>query len=625
MPTYLPTTQDLYQRFSADEGDLIRQAIALVDSCEDVEPTRPHGLDVALNLLALNVDIQTLLAAILSDSRLPDYPIEAEFGCVVASLVDNVKQLNALKIYSRNIATQTVQIEILRRMLLATTEDIRALLIKLAYRLARLKKLAQEEADIRYFIAQETLDVYSPIANRLGIGQLKWALEDYAFRYLQPTDYLSIAKSLENKRIHREDCIAGFIQQLQHSLKEIGINAEIKGRPKHIYSIWQKMQRKNLAIEELYDLLAVRVIVQHQAQCYEVLGQVHQHWTSIPKEFDDYIANPKNNGYQSLHTVILDANNNRIEVQIRTRGMHEFAELGVAAHWRYKEGSKQDLATEKSIASLRQLLEEKDGNSLLASFHTELFADRVYVLTPKGQLIDLVKGATPLDFAYAIHTDVGHRCRGAKVNGGIVTLTYVLQTGDQVEILTANTIAPNPNWIVPKLGYLKTPRAINKVKAWLNLQGAHKHSQLGQQILEKAVQRIRPKEGYLTRLLQYFKMSDASKLWIALGRNGINNIQLNHALQEIEGKNKKTKVRKVSSKNKSTLEITVAGSDNILTHFAQCCDPHEDDELIGFITHSNGIAIHKTDCQNVNHLSEEQKKQLVAVSCRVLATDSSTQ
>jgi len=616
MPTYLPSTQDLYSRFSTHEAELVRLAIALVESCDDIEPNRPHGLDVALNLQTLNVDIETILAAILSDSRLSEYPIESEFGPFVASLVDNVKELNALKVYSKYIATQAAQVEILRRMLLSTADDIRALLIKLSYRLVRLKKLAEEEQEIRHFIAQETLDLYSPIANRLGIGQLKWALEDYAFRYLQPASYLSVAKALENKRIHREDCITDFIQVLQQSLSNVGIKAEIKGRPKHIYSIWQKMQRKKLPIEELYDLLAVRVIVEQQVQCYETLGLVHQYWTTIPKEFDDYITNPKNNGYQSLHTVILDADNNRIEVQIRTREMHEFAELGVAAHWRYKEGSKQDKATEKSIASLRQLLEEKDGDSLLANFRTELFADRVYVLTPAGELIDLVKGATPLDFAYAIHTDVGHRCRGAKVNGGIVSLSYTLKTGEQVEILTANDIAPNPNWVDPNLGYLKTPRAVQKVKAWLKQQGKGKHSMLGQQILDKAVQRIKPKEGYITKLLQYFKLPNSGKLWLALGQKNINNGQLNHALQEIEGKNRKVKARKVPSKKESTLEITVAGTDNILTHFAQCCQPHEGDALIGFVTHANGISIHKTNCENVTHLSNEQKKQLVAVTLK---------
>ncbi|RLA25818.1 MAG: GTP diphosphokinase [Gammaproteobacteria bacterium] len=619
MPNYLPPAQALYQHFSADKNDLIRHALALVESRDDHESSRPHGLDVALNLLNLNVDIETILAAILSDSRLSDYSVEAEFGSVVASLVNNVKQLNALKVYSNNIANQAAQVEILRRMLLSTAEDVRALLIKLAYRLARLKNLYQEEQEVRHFIAQETLDLFAPIANRLGIGQLKWALEDYAFRYLEPENYLFVAKQLENKRIHREHSIDAFILQLQKVVASSDMAVEIKGRPKHIYSIWQKMQRKNLPIEELYDLLAVRVIVQKTAQCYEILGLVHQYWTSIPKEFDDYIANPKNNGYQSLHTVILDTGNNRIEVQIRTREMHDFAELGVAAHWRYKEGSKQDIATEKSIASLRQLLDENDGDTLLTNFRTELFTDRVYVLTPNGQLIDLIKGATPLDFAYAIHTDVGHRCRGAKVNGAIVSLSYPLQTGEQVEILTGNDIAPNPNWADPNLGYLKTPRAIQKVKAWLKQQGKDKHHLIGQQLLEKEVLRLGVKNNYQVKLLQHFNVSEMDKLYIALGRNVINRRQLDHALHEVEvpGKKRQAKAKKTAQTKGHVLEITVAGTDNILTHFAQCCHPQADDELTGFMSHTNGIAIHKKDCENISSLSNEQKKQLVAVSFKV--------
>lgn len=616
MPSYLPSTNDLFARFSKNEGALIQRAIELVENLEDIEAYRPRGIDVAFNLLSLNVDLETILAAILSDSRLQDYPIEPEFGPVVAKLVSNTKELNSLKIYSHNISTQASQIEILRRMLLSTAHDIRALLIKLAFRLARLKKLAQEEEGIRHFIAQETLDLYAPIANRLGIGQLKWALEDYAFRYLDPTNYKLLARSLENKRVHREDCIEAFIQKLQQVVRTHNLQVEIKGRPKHIYSIWQKMQRKKLPIEELYDLLAVRVIVDKTAQCYEVLGLVHQYWTSIPKEFDDYIANPKNNGYQSLHTVILDDLNNRIEVQIRTREMHDFAELGVAAHWRYKEGSKQDIATEKSIAALRQLLEEQDGDTLLANFRTELFTDRVYVLTPKGQLIDLIKGATPLDFAYAIHTDVGHRCRGAKVNGDIVSLSYELKTGEQVDILTAKEIAPNPNWIDPNLNYLKTPRAIQKVKAWLKLQGKDKHSQLGRQQLEKELMRLGIKKDYQSKLLQHFNLADMDKLYLALGRNAINNKQLNHVLLEIKGKKRKEKTRKSTQTKVHTLEISVAGTDNILTHFAQCCKPQADDDLTGYISHTNGISIHKSDCVNISSLSDEQQKQLVAVSLK---------
>lgn len=610
--------QALLSRFSSQEVAFIQKAIDLLAHVEAQESGRPHGVEVAVNLQGLNVDSATLLAAILSDYRLVSYPIEAEFGSVVASIVQNVAELNALNVYSKEIAAEASQVEILRRMLLSLADDIRAVLIKLAYRLARLKKLAREEPEIRHFIAQETLDLYAPIANRLGIGQLKWELEDYAFRYLNPESYVAIAKDLESKRIHREECIADFIEILAANLKRIRIDAGIKGRPKHIYSIWQKMQRKKLPIQELYDLLAVRVIVNSTAECYEVLGMVHQHWTFIPKEFDDYIANPKNNGYQSLHTVILDRHNNRIEVQIRTQEMHEFAELGVAAHWRYKEGSKQDKATEKSIASLRQLLEETDGETLLANFRTELFSDRVYVLTPAGKLIDLIKGATPLDFAYAIHTDLGHRCRGAKVNGRIVPLTYTLQTGEQVEVLTVNEIAPNPNWIDAKPAYLQTPRAIQKVKLWLNQQGREKHILMGQQLVEKSVQRLGIKGDYLAQLIQHFACADAEKLWVSLGRGTINERQLNHALKVIAGLNKKVNSPKPAVAGKAhTFEITVAGTNNILTHFAQCCQPDTDDKLIGFITHGHGIAIHKASCDNISQLNEQQRQQLVAVSLRV--------
>jgi len=616
MPSYLPVKQDLFSRFSATESILIHQAIVLVENLPNDDTKRPLGLDVALNLLPLNVDLETILAAILSDWRLNDYPIKAEFGSIVASLVANVKELNGLKIYSESIATKASQVEILRRMLLSTADDIRAILIKLAYRLARLKKIPQETEDMRHFIAQETLDLYSPIANRLGIGQLKWALEDYAFRYLEPNHYLSVAKALENKRINREGCIVRFITQLQEKLKLAGIKAEIKGRPKHIYSIWQKMQRKQLPIEELYDLLAVRIMVNDTAQCYEALGLVHQHWASIPKEFDDYISNPKNNGYQSLHTVILTEDANRIEVQIRTKDMHDFAELGVAAHWRYKEGSNQDIATEKSIAALRQLLEETENDSLLTNFRTELFGDRVYVLTPVGELIDLAKGSTPLDFAYAIHTDIGHRCRGAKVNGRIVPLTYSLQTGEQIEVLTNHNIAPNPNWIDPNLGYLKTPSAIQKVRTWLSQQNKDKHNLLGQKTLEKEVKRLGLNKSYLSRLLQHFKFTGVDKLCVALGRKEISVKQLSQALQELKDRSKKSSNKKKPSTKVHSVEITVAGYDNILTHFAHCCNPKQGDDTIGFVTHGHGIAVHKLDCSHICELSEEQKKQLVAVALK---------
>ncbi|MDD5125477.1 HD domain-containing protein, partial [Methylovulum sp.] len=423
-----PPGKSLFGNLSEPDRLKIDNAMAIVGQIvDDPQYYRPKGYEVAMILMDFHVDLNTILAAILSDPRLTPLKllpqIKEQFGETVAALVKDVNWLNTIAIYSLDMTDQPNQSEILRRMLLSMTQDVRAVLIKLAYRIKRLGVLPKESYEMRRFIAQETLDIYAPIANRMGIHQLKWELEDMAFRYLKPQSYLHIAKSLSDKRSERENCVNRFIEVLKTTLAKEGISATIYGRPKHIYSIWKKMQRKQLGIDELYDLLAVRVIVDNLTACYTTLGIVHSLWQTIPKEFDDYIANPKENGYQSLHTVIIygqegiDPEGRRIEVQIRTQEMHDFAEYGVAAHWSYKEGGKHDAAVEKSISSLRKLLDEKDDDETLSEhFRNELFHDRVYVLTPKGQLIDLVKNSTPLDFAYAIHSEIGHRCRGAKVN-----------------------------------------------------------------------------------------------------------------------------------------------------------------------------------------------------------------
>ncbi|MGZ8951383.1 MAG: RelA/SpoT family protein, partial [Methylobacter sp.] len=417
----------LFNGFSVPDTEQINRALAIIAQIpDDPHYFRPRGIEVAAILMEFNVDLNTILAAILSDPRLahldPLPDIKEQFGETVAALVKDVNWLNKLTVYSLEMTDQPRQTETLRRMLLSMTQDVRAVLIKLAYRVQRLKVLPKESYELRRFIAQETLDIYAPIANRMGIHQLKWELEDMAFRYLEPKSYLRIAKSLSDSRAQRENCVNKFITLLQEKLAAEGISAKIYGRPKHIYSIWKKMLRKQLDIDELYDLLAVRIIVDSLTACYATLGVVHSLWQTIPKEFDDYIANPKENGYQSLHTVVIDSDGNRIEVQIRTQQMHDFAELGVAAHWSYKEGGKHDTAIAKNIASLRKLLKEtgperdrkEDSDEALSeNFRSELFNDRVYVLTPAGKIIDLVKGSTPLDFAYAIHTEIGHRCRGA--------------------------------------------------------------------------------------------------------------------------------------------------------------------------------------------------------------------
>jgi GTP pyrophosphokinase len=609
--------KQLFSGFSVPDMEQIERALAIVGRIpDDPHYHRPKGIEVAAILMDFNIDLKTILAAILSDPRLADISpqpdIAQQFGETVAALVKDVNWLNKLTVYSPEVTRHPNQAETLRRMLLSMTQDVRAVLIKLAYRIRRLRNLAQESYEVRHFISLETLDIYAPIANRLGIHQLKWELEDMAFRYLEPQTYLQIAKSLANSRTQRENCINGFIGLLRKTLAEEGINAEVYGRPKHLYSIWKKMQRKQLAIEELYDLLAVRIIVDSLANCYGVLGIVHGLWQYIPKEFDDYIANPKENGYQSLHTVIIDAEGNRIEVQIRTHDMHNFAELGVAAHWSYKEGGKHNAAIEKSIASLRKLLEEKDNDeALVEDFRNELFYDRVYVLTPAGKLIDLVRGSTPLDFAYAVHTEIGHRCRGAKINGRIVPLTYTLKSGDQVEILTAKIGVPNHNWIDPNLGYLKSSRAISKVKSWFKNQNQAQNIATGKAILDKEIQRLGLKMVNLDELAKHFKQANTDALLEAIGRSDINNRQLSayFKIPELEAPSPKVKPKKPLAKS----VVYVDGINNVLTSFAQCCNPVQDDDIIGYISHKRGITVHRKSCKNILTLGPDKQAQLIAV------------
>jgi GTP pyrophosphokinase len=609
----------LFPGFSPEDSEKIGKALAILEQAsgrisQQVSNFRPTGIDVAMVLLAVHIDVDVILAALLSDSRLTGHiteeTIKQQFGPTVASLVKDVWWLNKLSVYSPEMANQPNQAEILRRMLLAMTHDVRAVLIKLAYRIQRLRKLSAEDQEIRLFIARETLDIYAPLANRLGISQFKWELEDLAFRYLEPEHYFAIAKALANNRRQREVCIELFQHTLQQKLIDEGITAKVYGRPKHIYSIWHKMRSKQRGIDDLYDLLAVRVIVDSLSTCYTVLGMVHSHWRYIPKEFDDYIANPKENGYQSLHTVVMDGQGNRIEVQIRSRAMHEFAELGVAAHWRYKEGRKFNAATAKNIASLRQLLDDREGNeNLIENFRTELFSDRVFVLTPAGKLIDLIKGATPLDFAYAIHTEIGHGCRGAKVNGLIKPLTYKLHSGEQVEIIAVKNGEPNHNWLDTSLGYLKTPRAISKVKSWFKQQQFAENISAGKLVLEKESKRLALKSVDLADLVKHFKLVDVDQLYKALGRGDINSRQLAAALKipELDTNVIKRVALPVNAKSM----VTVAGIDNVLTTLAQCCSPVNGEDIVGFISHKRGITIHRRDCENIRILPVDQREQLI--------------
>ncbi|SFM30696.1 GTP pyrophosphokinase [Ectothiorhodospira mobilis] len=589
------------------------------------EPTQPHCLDVAENLRVLGADMDTLIAAMLLDAHmdgsLGDEAIREHYGEAVACLVRNVHLLTHFKRSASQVQSTPEQAERLRRMLLAMVDDVRAVLIKLAYRLQHLRLVAAEPDDLARAIAQETLEIFAPLANRLGVAQLKWEMEDLSLRITQPEEYRRIAALLEENRTERERYIVDFIDQLKSMLHQEGIPAEVRGRPKHIYSIWKKMQRKNLEFHDLYDLRAVRVIVGRVSACYAVLGVVHGAWPHIPKEFDDYIANPKDNGYQSLHTAVLGPEGKVVEVQIRTRDMDSFAELGVAAHWRYKEGGPEDQAMTRAIASLRRLLENQESDrDLLDSFRSELFQDRVFVLTPRGDVMDLPKGATPLDFAYAVHTEVGHHCRGAKVNGRIVPLTYELRSGERVEIFTSRTGGPSRDWINPNMGYLRTSRARAKARSWFRQQDREKNLAEGRAVLEREAQRMGVQQPDMDELMRRFHQPSREELLVAIGAGDITPAQLAAAMQvPIEPTAEETLVGRHGRQGppddrEGGQGIRIRGVGNLLTQMARCCRPVPGDPVIGYITRGKGVTIHRRDCVNILHMPAEKRHRLVEVS-----------
>lgn len=614
----------------ADDLTKVTHAIELIQEHSVYHSTIPYSLEVANILRGFDVDQVTLTATILSDRDLIDIlPEEAlleQFGAVITTLVQSVRRLNQFNNCDNNqqvVPTVPKQAEGLRRMLLATTKDARAVLIKLAWRLQHLRMLGNTDNNKRHCTAQETIDIFAPLANRLGISQIKWELEDLSFRYLEPATYKHIAKALNFKRTERENYIAKFVEILKQFVKKLHIEANIYGRPKHIYSIYKKMQRKELdCIDQLYDLRAVRVIVDNQDNCYKLLSEIHSHWQSIPDEFDDYITYRKPNGYQSLHTVVFGPNGRTIEIQIRTQDMDTFAELGVAAHWRYKEGGAQNAAMEKAIASLRELLlyndqDEENDKELLEDFQAEIFPDRVFALTPKGDVIDLPKGSTSLDFAYAIHTQIGHRCRGAKVNGRIMPLTYPLTSGDQVEILTNKDAQPNRNWLHSNFGYMQSSRARNAVRHWFRQQDHATNKRDGQVLLDREVKRLGNVTYDRDELVQHFHKHDYHELLIALGRGDIGAHQLANVLSPPEQR-KTPPPSPLSFKPHKAIPdgIKVDGVDNLLVNIANCCKPVPHESIIGYITLGRGVSIHRTNCPNinVNNLAKEQIARLVKVS-----------
>jgi GTP pyrophosphokinase len=620
---------DLLGRLAAGYGDPERQQIAAAlelarKAQEEDTLTRPRGIDVAHILHQLRVDATTIQVALLSDPYIRDsidaQLIERRFGAKTAELVQKVNWLNTFDEYHKAETKEPDQAELLRSMLLAVVNDVRAVLVKLAYRLQRLRLLKDHpDPVLRRNIALETLDLLTPLANRLGVGQLKWEMEDLSFRYLEPEEYKRLAKSLASNRAARESFVQHFIHDLREKLETAGVTARVFGRPKHIYSIHKKIERKDIPLEELYDLHAVRVIVRDVSTCYTVLGLVHSAWLHIPKEFDDYIANPKANGYQSLHTVVIGPEGRPVEIQIRTEDMHSFAEFGVAAHWRYKEGSKQDQALDRNVNTLRQLLESRDDEQgILDSFRSEVFEDQIFVLTPKGQVIRLRKGATPVDFAYGIHTEVGHRCRGAKINGRMTSLTHPLKSGDKVEILTAKHGGPSLGWVDPHLGYVKTAHARNKIRAWFRQQDHERHMKAGKHLFDQERQKLGVREADLEQLARHFHLPRADDLLLALGRTDISAVQLAAALKPGD-LNQKAAARPVPSPRKPVVapasdEITIQGVRNLVTHIARCCEPKPGEPIIGFVTVVRGIAIHRQDCPNILQLAPEKHGRLMDVT-----------
>jgi GTP pyrophosphokinase len=510
---------------------------------------------------------------------------------------------------SRGAADERQQVERLKKLLLAMASDVRVVLIKLADRLHNMRTLRHMDPEARQRIASETLEIYAPLASRLGMAQFKWEMEDLALRELEPQTYASIARQLDGRRTDREHYVQQVVSTLAGQLTEQGIKADVRGRAKHIYSIWKKMQQKNLTFDQVYDNRATRILVEDVAACYSVLGMVHTMWKHIAKEFDDYIANPKSNRYQSLHTAVIGPQGKTLEVQIRTHEMHVHAEYGVAAHWRYKEGTRApENEADAKVEWLKQILDVNDDaegpRDFLDRFNSELLNDRVYAVTPQGQVLDLPAGATPLDFAYQVHTDVGHRCRGAKVNGTMVALTTKLNSGDQVEILY--------------LGYLTTPRARARVRHWFKHRDQEKNLASGQEIYQRELRKLGVANPQRELLLQRFnyKRFEFEDLLIGIGCGDVSSVQIANALQQFVPAQAPAPARVPLRKQPHRPEagVQIEGVGNLLTQMAKCCLPVPGDDIIGYITRGRGVTIHRADCPNMLRFDAERRARVVNVS-----------
>lgn len=624
---------------------------------DDNSDCQTKSLEMVEILSGLNLDSESLCAAFICPLYEYHYVsmeyIEEHFSAQVYLLCKGVSQMEAIKALQQSQSNKVSanQIDNIRRMLLAMVEDVRAVVIKLAERLCHLRLVKNSDEESRVLAAKETANIYAPLANRLGIGQLKWELEDISFRYLHPDVYKSIAKQLDEKRLDRERYMGDFVANVAKQLSDSGIKGEVYGRPKHIYSIWKKMQQKSLDFEQLFDVRAVRIVVEELQGCYGALGLVHTSWKHLPREFDDYVATPKSNGYQSIHTVVIGPEGKAIEVQIRTQQMHDDAELGVAAHWRYKEGSASGKTSgfDEKVSWLRKILQWQEDVSesgeLIDELRSQVFEDRIYVFTPSGDVIDLPSGATPLDFAYYIHSNVGHSCIGAKVFGRIVPFTHKLQTGDQVEVLRSKTPNPSRDWLNPSLNYIHTPRARAKVQHFFRLLDRDKNIAAGKEQLENGLHKVQLSLAKvdLSQATDRFNFTTNDDLFAGVGSGNVRLLQVVNFLQQLDEKSKPEEELDPQSLVRQPQQtaiqasdnngITVSGVGNLLTHMAKCCQPVPGDEISGFITQGRGISVHRLDCEQLANALNSQperevdvqwgadNKQNYQVSINIIGTD----
>ena len=621
-----------------DKADLIQKAYYFAEDCHrgqmrmSGEPYIAHPLEAATFLSELKLDADTIMAALLhdviEDCEITFEQIKDSFGEPVAKLVDGVTKLTRMDYRlpgdttSDQSESDLLYAESLRKMLVAMAEDIRVVLIKLADRLHNMQTLDALPAEKRKRIAQETLDIYSPLAHRLGIWEIKWRLDDLSFRHLNETEYRSISKMLATRRVEREAYVDRVCNRLITDLESFDLEAEVSGRPKGIYSIHQKINKyesQGKEISDIYDLYALRVLVNDKSDCYKALGIVHELWSPMPGQFDDYIANPKENMYQALHTTVICEDGKPLEVQIKTDEMHQFSEYGVAAHWRYKEGKAKDNIFEEKMTWLRQLLEwqrEATGtDEFIESVKQDIFHDQVFVYTPKGDIVELSSGSTPIDFAYKIHTQLGHRCVGGKVNGRLVGLDTVLQNGDTIEIMTTkNERGPSPDWLNPSLGYVNSASGRGKIRQWFKQQARDSNIGRGKDILRREIRRMNLtlSDTEILNLVKYDGMED---FLVALGSGVITEAQVAYRLAQ----SRQEQEREDPFPNKSRLAfsspntgVSVMGVGDLLTRMAECCNPIPGDEILGYITRTRGVSVHKNDCPNLKN--EDEQERIIHVS-----------